>query len=153
MAAPAGDVVLEITDLTGEHKRTLPQTKEPGIRRALWDLRWDASPEQVQQGVTRIERFIARIGALPGVTPQQKETLARATADLKAARDASAIDGVRQFLLDKLEEMATGRGGVGGPVVGPPAGPGEYLLKLTVDGTTYTRTLVVRPDPMLEQLK
>ena len=151
-AAPAGDVVLEITDLTGEHKRTLPQTKEPGIRRALWDLRWDPTPEQMQQAVTRIGRVIERLTGLPGTTPAQKEILAQAAAELKAARDASAIDRVRERLLEEFEDLATGRGGVGGPVVGPPAGPGEYLLKLTVEGTTYTRTLVVRPDPVLGQL-
>jgi len=39
-----------------------------------------------------------------------------------------------------------GRGGFRGPQ-GPQAGPGTYLVKLTVGGETYTATLSIRPDP------
>jgi photosystem II stability/assembly factor-like uncharacterized protein len=39
-----------------------------------------------------------------------------------------------------------GRGGFGG---GPPAGPGSYIVRLTVGERTYTGSVAIRPDPDL----
>jgi hypothetical protein len=151
-SAQTGEVGLEITDITGEKKRTMPQSKEPGIHRALWDLRWDATPQQLQQAVTRLERAIERFGRLPSLAAQQKEVLAQAAAELKAVRSDAAINRVRERLLESLGDVAGARAAIGGPVSGPEAGPGEYLLRLIVDGTASTGKLVVRPDPMLDKM-
>jgi hypothetical protein len=42
-----------------------------------------------------------------------------------------------------------GRGGGRGGAGGTPAGPGTYLLTLTVDGREYHSSITVRPDPIL----
>jgi hypothetical protein len=42
-----------------------------------------------------------------------------------------------------------GRGGVGPQ--GDPAGPGEYRVTMTVNGKTYTSSVLVRADPMLSE--
>ena len=43
-----------------------------------------------------------------------------------------------------------GRGGNQGPQ-GDPALPGEYLVKMTANGKTYTSRITVREDPMLTE--
>ncbi|MFC1554807.1 hypothetical protein ACFL7D_09250 [candidate division KSB1 bacterium] len=49
----------------------------------------------------------------------------------------------------QMQQMSQ-RGGRGFGGRGASAGPGTYLVKLTVNGKTYTNTLVVRSDPLLE---
>jgi photosystem II stability/assembly factor-like uncharacterized protein len=48
-----------------------------------------------------------------------------------------------------VSAAASGRGGRGGGVGGPLVVPGEYTVRLTVDGQRYERTLTVREDPRI----
>jgi len=49
-------------------------------------------------------------------------------------------------------EIPAGFGGMRGPQ-GEQAGPGTYLVQLTVDGQTYTSTVTVREDPDLAEVR
>jgi photosystem II stability/assembly factor-like uncharacterized protein len=44
-SAPSGDVTLTVDDATGRTVRKLTATKEPGINRVWWDLRYEQTPE------------------------------------------------------------------------------------------------------------
>jgi photosystem II stability/assembly factor-like uncharacterized protein len=44
-SAPAGDVTIAILDAQGQTVRTLPGTKNAGINRVYWDLRYTPTPE------------------------------------------------------------------------------------------------------------
>ncbi|TDJ03720.1 MAG: hypothetical protein E2O76_00730 [Caldithrix sp.] len=37
-------VIIEIADISGKFRRSLSASNEPGINRALWDFRFDATP-------------------------------------------------------------------------------------------------------------
>jgi photosystem II stability/assembly factor-like uncharacterized protein len=123
-AAATGQVRFEITDVTGENKRTLTVPARAGINRLEWPMTYDPTPEQ-----------------LAAFQQQQQQAQAAGRGRQGAAGGAE----------ENPEQPAGrgGRGGRGGPPQGDPAGPGEYRVTMTVNGKAYTTRLVVRPDPLL----
>ncbi|MFQ5865847.1 MAG: WD40/YVTN/BNR-like repeat-containing protein, partial [bacterium] len=58
---PQKDVLMEITDITGKHRSRFTVSSEPGINRALWNLRFDPTPEQRQQFIERMEKAFDKL--------------------------------------------------------------------------------------------
>jgi len=102
-SAPQSDALLEIIDITGQKKRTLLLAKEPGIGRALWDLRFDPAPQQVEPFRSRMERAIERLNRLAGLSAAHKAVVAQAASDLKTAKTADQWNRVRDRLGDLIE--------------------------------------------------
>jgi photosystem II stability/assembly factor-like uncharacterized protein len=149
LKARAGDVRIEVSEITGQKKRTLFSSAEPGIHRALWDLRFDPTPEQVKQFVTRVAQALDRIEKLPSLTSAQKEVVAWARKEIsEAGSDDERLNAVRDKLMDEFAD-AGALPRFFGRLQGEEAGPGEYLVTLHADGKSYTSTLTVRPDPIL----
>jgi photosystem II stability/assembly factor-like uncharacterized protein len=146
-AAAAGDVTLEISDLAGALRRTLKVKNEPGIGRALWDLRWDLSPQQTEQFRARLDRALQRIATLASVPAEQKTAAARAADAVKQARTADELNELHAKLQDMLRDFPAARAALGAPAQGAPAEPGEYALRLSADGKTYSGKLILRADP------
>jgi len=142
-----GEVRLEISDLTGANRRTLYVSGDAGIRRALWNLKFDPTPEQTKQFTARLEQVITRLGTLPPITDAQKQLLAVAREDLRRAKNDVELNAVREKLLEAFGDIQFARQAIGGALEGADAGPGEYLLRLSAGGAASTGTLRVRPDP------
>ncbi len=157
-SAELGPVTLEISDGRG-NRRVVELEPGAGVRRWMWDLRFDPQPLTDEQ-IGLIDRlFRQRIAAGGGRGPQLEEAYGMfrdATSDLERALAAQAVG---------LGGGRGGRGG-GGRGGGPDAqdiaelraavrltegGVGTYFLKLTVAGQTRSGTLTVRPDPILNQ--
>jgi photosystem II stability/assembly factor-like uncharacterized protein len=148
---PRKDVIIEITDITGKNKRTITVPKEPGINRALWDLRFDPSPKQIQEFTKRIKKILAKIDTLPKLSRDQKQALERAKKDLKKARNDRELNQIFDRLRDKFGHMSIFSRSFRRRLQGRQVPPGEYLINVTVDGQTYNGTITVRPDPMLTE--
>jgi len=146
-ARAAGDVIIEVADITGQRKRSIPVASDAGIHRAWWDLRFDASPQQRQAFLTRMERALERIARLPGMSGEEKALVARSANDFKSARSDAQLNAIWQKLADELEEVDGARQALGARLGGAEAEPGEYQLRLIADGKTYTGKLVLRADP------
>jgi hypothetical protein len=123
-AKPTTDLVLEFLDANGKsiNKFTtrLPRTGGPG----------QAQTEQPQAGGGEEGGFFGGGGP------------ARATTDV----------GLNRFVWDMRYPEATRFPGMilwAGQTQGPKIVPGNYQVKLTVDGQTMTETFEVRPDPRL----
>lgn len=97
LGATANDVTLSIHDATGVEVNRVAITKQRGVNRAVWTLRY---------------------------------------ADVVAGGATVAVD----------EEGAP----VGGRVVGRYVAPGNYTVRLRVDGQTFEKTLAVREDPRID---
>jgi photosystem II stability/assembly factor-like uncharacterized protein len=129
-AKPASDVSLEFLDATGKSIRKFtgrvprPQpSPQPGAAQL------SAPPEQPQPPAGEDEGFF---GGAP----------ARVTTDA----------GLNRFVWDMRYADATRFPGMilwAGQMQGPKIVPGNYQVKLTVDGQTMTATFEVKPDPRL----
>ncbi len=142
-----GTVQFEISDITGNFKRTYSVNAESGINRLHWDMRNNPTPDQYQQfseQLTRnIDRFIERAAAAQIEQLQKlKKQLQKAGKDPSRLRDIwnriREISGISRFYRR------------GGGLRGIPAEPGEYLVKMTVNGNPYKGKIIIRRDPLLE---
>jgi hypothetical protein len=146
----AGEARIEVFDAAGEKKRTIAAGGAAGIRRALWDLRFDPAPPQVQQFTARMKQALDRIEKLTALTAEQKELAAWARKEVaEAGADDARLNALREKLQDEFGGMRALQGAFGGRLEGEAVSPGTYLVRLHAAGQTYTGTLTVRPDPML----
>jgi photosystem II stability/assembly factor-like uncharacterized protein len=116
-AKPKGEITLEILDAKGQTVNTLTSKKED-------DERAEKRPREVEQEETDKGPEKHPLPTAPG--------LHRVVWDLRHAGGRIIEDA-------KLDS--------GEPRVGPLAIPGRYTLKLTVEGQTLTRPLVIVLDP------
>lgn len=137
---------LEILEPGSNRKRTLALANSSGIHRALWDLRFDPTAQQIERFKTRAAATVERLQRAAGTTAQQKQALAKAASDLAAADDALAINAIIAHLNEAMETDEE---------TPPPfqilrgdlAPVGEYIVRLTVGGASQTTRLTVRRDP------
>ena len=134
--APSGDVTLEISEISGTRKHTAKVPATPGINRYYWRLRFDAAPGGAPGAAAGAEAGRGRAGAAGAGRG------AGAGAPPGGQRGAGA--GAGQAAGGGEEAPAFMRGN---PAL--MAGPGTYLVKLTVGGKTLASTLTVREDPAL----
>ncbi|HZS44912.1 MAG TPA: glycosyl hydrolase [Blastocatellia bacterium] len=154
--APSGDVRIAIYNIRGEKLRDIPGTKEAGLNRVQWNLQMNAPPRPNGFG-----GGFGNFGGGGGEQPGQNEAAGGAPAGgggggRGAGGGGRGQGGDRQIESNTIpgnhggggESRAGGGGGGGGRFGfgGPVVPPGEYLVKVTVDGKEQTATLTVRPD-------
>lgn len=139
-AAPASDVKVTISDITGKVVRNINGTKELGLNRLQWNLRGDAP--------ARPGGFGGRGGGQGGPgggAPPAGQPPAAAGQPGQAAGQPPAAPPVGQG--GGGQGGGGGFGGRGGLNAGLPLEPGVYLVKLTVDGKETTTKVVIESDP------
>ena len=139
--------LLEVSDASGQRKRTIAAEMKPGIHRALWDLRFDATAQQIERFKVAFARAVERANRAPGTSAAQKSLLAQATKEMVAAMDDLAINAIVARLLEAFDTDAE----AGPPpfqyLRGDAAPAGEYTVTLRVGGATQSTKLTVRRDP------
>ena len=133
------DVTLAISDLSGRNRRTLTVDGSLGIHRARWDLAFDPQPltaEQRAQVNDAFDRAIAMSGFFANRVRAARARFEAASTPLEE-RAAAAV--LRNPFFDL---------GLGPEFDVPVAGPGSYLLTLTVGPEVFAGTLRVREDPL-----
>ncbi|RMD99704.1 MAG: hypothetical protein D6814_05080, partial [Calditrichaeota bacterium] len=144
-------VVMRISDISGQNHRTLQVAGEPGINRALWDLRFDPTAEQTQKFVARLHKILDKIAKLPARTPEQEQVFRQARQDLQKARNNDvALNRIFDRLRETFGSLGIFRRTFRGRLQGKAVPPGEYRIELEAGGKTYHGTIRVRRDPMLE---
>ncbi len=153
-SSPAGNVTLEISDLSGRNKRVVQVPKEKGLHRFQWDLRFDppALDREISQLMTKL-RTVQEEGARAKMIAEARTRL------LKGAQSSAQRLEIEERLQGLQQVAGGGRGGAsagggfgGRGGQGMQATPGYYLVKLIVEGSTYSTTLQVRMDPLFEEL-
>jgi hypothetical protein len=159
MAKPEKPATLEISDPLGSLQTTyILDDADAGINRVAWDLRFDPPAQSVQGMVTNLKKQIDAALERTDLTEEQKTTLKKAQADLeKYGANFRKFQEIQRSVFPIIRGGGFGmfgggfgfggRGAFGG---GQMAEPGTYLVKLTVNGKSYTGKVSVRLDPMLE---
>jgi hypothetical protein len=148
-----GDVQIEICDFTGQKKRTLFASGEPGINRVLWDLRYDPSENQKRRFVQQMENLLTRIESMPALTSYQTDWIKQVRGLLQTAKSDRDLNQIREDLTDEFGHIFALRRAFGNALQGDPVEPGDYLIKMNVNGDTVQGTITVREDPILESGK
>jgi len=111
----------------------------------------DANGKSINKFTTRLPRPGAQ-GQAPGEQPQAGGGEEGGFFGGGAPARASTDIGLNRFVWDMRYPEATRFPGMilwAGQTQGPKIVPGNYLVKLTVDGQTMTETFEVKPDPRL----
>jgi hypothetical protein len=151
---PTGLVNIEIIDATGNLKTTYAiKEAGEGINRLMWDMQFDPTPQRLKQSLAQMQRLMDRILGRPEVEEEQKKIVRKALEELKQEgltyREATAIQKEAFEAIGFGGYMRyRGRGAAMGATV---AEPGTYAVMLTFNGKTYTGTISVRKDPMLQE--
>lgn len=156
---PAGPVTIEITDVTGQNKKTYTiESSKPGINRLVWDFRFDPAPAQTQNAINAAKQQLSTIAQRGELTAEQKTVVQEALKQIDAAgNNYSRVMEIQRNLMQQLGLGGGGGfggggfGGRGGGVGGSVAEPGVYALKMTVGGKTFAAKITVRQDSMLNQ--
>ncbi len=149
--AAADDVILEITDISGKNKRTMHVPGDAGINRTLWDLRFDPSDERKELYVDYLKALIYRISDMPKLSRNQKRALSDARNNLENARQVEEYNSITNDLRSEFGHFVILRRAFGRRLQGDAVKPGEYKLRLTLNGTEFTGKITVRRDPIHEK--
>ena len=153
---PSGAVTIEITDATGNLNTTYTlEDVTTGVNRLMWDMRFDPSPKQIEQGLNRMQQMMERIIQRPEVGEEAKEAIRKALEQLK--QPGLTYREILSIQTKAFEAIGFGGRRFGGRY-GPgrdatTAEPGTYAVKLTVNQKTYKGKVSVRQDPKLEVKK
>ncbi len=139
---------LTVSDAEG-NSRTVELEPGAGIRRWMWDLRFDPEPWSADT-VAQFDQMLQRRVEAAAGTPFAEQVEAAL-----AAFRAAAGDGERARAVQRAG-LGGGRGGNLPPALRralqmPEAGVGSYFLELRVGGETHRGTLTVRPDPISQE--
>ena len=152
-SAPAGDATLEISDLSGRNKRLIRVPKEQGIHRYPWDLRFEPSPldREIAQLTTRLRAAPSEGERAKMLEEARARLIKTAESDVQRREIEQRLQGIPAMTGGAPEEAPAA--GIGGrESQGLVAGPGYYLVKLTVNGKVFSTTLRVRMDPLFEEM-
>ncbi|MFQ5603337.1 MAG: hypothetical protein ACE5HS_08730 [bacterium] len=140
------EVVMKITDIRVSRSRRLVVSGAVGINRALWDLRWDPTENQRQRFKSRMHKAFAQLLKLSALSKTQVDWIKAVKKEFEEARNDEELNVVRDKLVEHFRDVRALRRFFVGRIRGAVAAPGEYLVKLTVNGRTYQNTLTVRRD-------
>jgi photosystem II stability/assembly factor-like uncharacterized protein len=133
---------LEIIDVEGGHTKAVTLEPEAGIHRYRWDLEFDPVPFTEEERLRVSETFERVIAEFPA----RRRQLTTAYERFKSAQTPRAERSAVQALLSP--SVRSGLGSEYGLVT---AGPGTYVLTLSLDGQEVAGTLRIREDPLLGQ--
>ena len=120
----SADAKITIEDRDGQLVQEIKGPAAPGINRVTWDLRYAAPPQGPRQQQTQE-------GVDPGDARPAESSFARVRGDTGGGGDPTGGEA----------------GGVQAPPSGPMVFPGEYVVKLSANGSEKRTVLTVKPDP------
>ncbi len=151
-AKPDTSASLEIMDITGNLKTTyLLDEAEAGIGRIEWDMRFDPPEATIKNMIANLKSQIDSALDRSDLSAEQITILKKASSDLdRIGMNYRKYQDIQRQIMSIIRGGMRFGGGFGGRAGGGQmAEPGTYLVKLTVNGKTYTGKVMVRSDPML----
>lgn len=142
---PQEKVLMEISNLENTEKRIIMLEKRPGIGRYRWDMRFEPTEQQKKGFVKRLDNIFAELQKQ--VKGEQKKRLDLLRQEFEKAQTTDEYNELLRTVLEEFRDYATGRGFFLRPLRGPEVEPGIYIVKMTLDGESYSSLIKIREDP------
>jgi photosystem II stability/assembly factor-like uncharacterized protein len=144
---PQEKVMVEISNLDQTMTRTIMLDGTPGIGRYRWDMRFEPTDLQKKSFVKRLENVFGTLQKQ--VKGAQKERLDQLYQEFQKAEATDELNTVLRTVMEEFRSYARGRAFFVRPLQGPELEAGVYMLKMILDGESYSGTVIIRDDPML----
>lgn len=146
-AAPANPVKIKISNITNTLTRTYSIQGEPGIHKLEWNMRFDPTVKQRKAFTTQMKKRIEQ--ELKKAASERRKELKKLQKELEQAgidvkRVSDFQNKMIEFFYGGVQRRFRGRVALRGEA----AGPGEYLVRMIIDGKTYSQKIVIRKDPL-----
>jgi hypothetical protein len=143
---PQEKAVVEISDLSQTMSRTILLGEAPGIRRYRWDMRFEPSAQQKKSFLKRLENVFSQLQKQ--VKGKEKKRLDRLYEDFSKATTTDGYNQILRTVMQEFRSYATGRGFFMRPLQGQEVQAGTYILRMTLEGESYTGLIIIREDPL-----
>jgi len=110
-------------------------------------MSFDPTEQQIQRFVSSLPRTIERM--MDRVSGDAQKRLGEIAKEAEEA--GNDVDKLSKLQTEMFQLMGFGGGRRMGGIRGTPAPAGDYLVKMTVNGTTYTSSITLRDDPLLKK--
>ncbi len=151
------EVKIEISDLTGNKKYSRSRTFRKGISRYLWDMRFDPEERRIRNFRNRTRRILEQHrDHHKYIKGEEVEPYLDRLESL-----GNNIEGLLTLTDELIEKFGWTRRNFGsnrlpgfskGWLTGEEAEPGDYIIRLTVNGKEFSDVVTVREDPLLSKL-
>ncbi|MGB2764899.1 MAG: hypothetical protein WBC02_12965 [Candidatus Aminicenantaceae bacterium] len=147
-AAPTNPVKIKISNITNTLTRTYSIKGEPGIHKLEWNMQFDPTVKQRKAFITQMKKRIEQeLKKAPSERSKElkklQKELEQAGIDVKLLSDFQGK--MIEFFYGGVQRRFRGRVALRGQ----DAEPGEYLVRMVIDGKIYSQKIVIRKDPLL----
>ncbi len=139
---PTDKITIDISDITGNYRKSFTSSAKAGLNRIKWNLRLDP---------TDLQKRLFETSKLYNETENKEEKKSILEAARSSLLKYVSSEEERTMLESQLKLLETGSRRRGSRARGNTASAGEYLVKLNIDGETYSTRLVIRDDPLLKK--
>ncbi len=143
---------IEITDLNGDNISKGSLDAETGINRYRWNMRFDPTEEEITRFRERMDVIFGRLRRVLKIE-DLKNKLDDLYDEFQKAGTVDEFNRIRSTMSREFRGIMTDRRFFGSGLSGRTAEPGVYNVKMTFRGVPYTRTFVIREDPLIKELK
>lgn len=137
---PKEQVFIRISALEGKGEITLPVDGKQGIQRIIWNLRFSPSERALQIYGRSLDRLLDHL-LENAKTPRIKE-IEMLKKTLSQAKMIHELNRIRERITEDYAALITDRRFSVNPMLGPPAGPGSYLVELFFGDSPRGRTVI-----------
>jgi len=139
--------MVKISNLDQTMTRTILLDDTPGIGRYRWDMRFEPTEQQKKNFVKRLENVFVELQKQ--VEGKQKERLNQLQQEFQKAETTDEYNKIVRTVMQEFRSYARGRASFVRPLQGQEVGAGIYMLKMILNGESYSGLIVIRDDPML----
>lgn len=139
--------MVKISNLDQTMTRTILLDDTPGIGRYRWDMRFEPTEQQKKNFVKRLENVFVELQKQ--VEGKQKERLNQLQQEFQKAKTTDEYNKIVRTVMQEFRSYARGRAFFVRPLQGQEVGAGIYMLKMILNGESYSGLIVIRDDPML----
>jgi hypothetical protein len=143
-----GKAMMEIQDLGGKQRASVRVSPMSGLNKVRWDMRFPPTESEVEAFKVRLGKAADELSSLVKTDPEQK-VLSEMKGRLNEAKTDRDLMRIHRQMTGEFAFYSEGRDLFGPALASTDAPAGTYQVILTVNGRSYSGTITIRNDPLL----